>query len=198
MTSKVLMANILLQAVQFTVLILILVFVVSIYYLQPRKETKYLIAKEGCGERATFLKILILSSDIELELAREIAKVVDEASRDFNKDSDFILAIIMVESRFNPKVVSYAGAHGLMQVMPLWLKVMGAEGEDLFDLRVNVRRGLQVYSSYEQMLKTPELALTAYNRGSWKVEEDLRNERDPRNGYAKKVLDVYDRLKLMQ
>ena len=48
------------------------------------------------------------------------------------------------------------------------------------------------------MLKSKELALTAYNRGSWRVEEDLRNERDPRNGYAKEVLDVYERLKRMQ
>jgi len=198
MVAKILVANVAMQVVQLTVLVLILIFAASIYYLQPKKETKYLVANEKCGEQATFLKILILKSNVELKLAREIAKIVDEASRDFNKDSDFILAIIMVESRFKPDAVSHAGAHGLMQVMPLWLKVMGAEGEDLFDPRINVRRGLQVYSSYEQMLKTQELALTAYNRGSWKVEVDLRNERDPRNGYAKKVLDVYERLKLMQ
>lgn len=167
------------------------------YKLYSREPARVLVP-EGRGQQLTFFKMLILKPDLDYELAKRIALVVDEAARDFDRDPDFILAIMSVESRFDPKATSPVGAVGLMQVMPLWLKVMGAEGEDLFDLRINVRRGLQVYNSYEQMLKSKELALTAYNRGSWRVEEDLRKERDPRNGYAKEVLDVYERLKLMQ
>lgn len=168
-----------------------------VYKLYVREPARILVKGEN-SEQTTFFKILILKPDLDYALAREVAQVVDGASKDFNRDPDFILAIMHVESRFNPKATSPVGAQGLMQVRPFWLKVMGAEGDDLFDPRTNVRRGLQIYNSYEQMLKSRELALTAYNRGSWKVEEDLRNERDPRNGYAKEVLDVYERLKLMQ
>jgi soluble lytic murein transglycosylase-like protein len=182
------------HALEIGMLAAVFAIAASIYF---RDSTKRMVVKEACGH-TTFLKMLVLKPGLDYELARAVAEVVDEAARDFNKDPDFILAIMSVESHFDPKATSSAGALGLMQVMPLWLKVLGTEGEDLFDPSINVRRGLQVYSSYEQMFKSKELALTAYNRGSWKVEEDLRRERDPRNGYAKEVLDVYERLKLMQ
>jgi soluble lytic murein transglycosylase-like protein len=170
--------------------------VVALYVRPPPKQV--VVQAERCGERITFYKILILKPDLDQNLARELATIIDEAARDFDRDADFVIALMYVESRFDPNAVSSVGAHGLMQVMPLWLKVLGAEGDDLFDPRVNVRRGLQIYGSYEGMLKTKELALTAYNRGSWRVEEDLRQDKDPRNGYAADVLDVYERLKLMQ
>ena len=153
------------------------------------------VAESSCGERETFFKLLILKPDLDRAFAHELSTIIDEAARDFDRDPDFVVALMYVESRFKPDAVSSAGAHGLMQVMPLWLKVLGAEGDDLFDPRTNVRRGLQIYGSYESMLKSKEFALTAYNRGSWKVEEDLRQDKDPRNGYAKDVLDVYERLK---
>jgi len=165
-------------------------------YVRPTEER--VVQSERCGEQVTFFKILILKPDLDQKFAKELATIIDEAARDFDRDPDFVLSLMYVESRFDPDAVSSVGAHGLMQVMPLWLKVLGAEGDDLFDPRTNVRRGLQIYGSYETMLKTKELALTAYNRGSWKVEEDLRRDKDPRNGYAKDVLDVYERLKGMK
>jgi len=161
------------------------------------KEPQVVVHHER-SQTLTFFKILILKPDLDYALAKEIAGIVDEAARDFDRDPDFIISIMSVESRFNPEAVSSAGAVGLMQVMPHWSKLFGHEGENLHDKRINVRRGLQIYNSYEQMLKDPELALTAYNRGSWKVEEDLRMERDPRNGYAGDVLKVYEKLKQLR
>jgi hypothetical protein len=150
------------------------------------------------GEREIFLKILILKPSIDLELARRISKVVYEQSRLFNRDSDFVLAMIKHESNFDPGARSPVGAMGLMQVMPHWLEVLGAD-EDLTDITVSVRRGLQVYGFYEKTYNgSMEMALTAYNRGSWKVEEDIRLGRDPNNGYAGEVLVIYNRLKEMR
>jgi len=154
------------------------------------------------GERELFLKILILFDGtpekpmLDPQLARRIAKVVHEQSFLFKRDPDFVLAIMRHESNFNPTAKSPVGATGLMQVMPLWLEVLGVD-EDLTDIEVSVRRGLQVYGFYEKMYDGDiRKALSAYNRGSWKVEEDIRLGRDPNaNGYAEEVLAFYNRLK---
>lgn len=147
------------------------------------------------SKREVFLHILILRPDIEPELARKIATVVYDQARIFKRDPDFVLSIIKYESNFEPKAQSEVGALGLMQVMPHWLEVLGAD-EDLTDIEVSIRRGLQVYGFYEKTYNgSMEMALTAYNRGSWKVEEDIRLGNDPRNGYAARVLEIYERLK---
>lgn len=161
------------------------------------KEVQTLQAAVGRsqGEREVFLKILILKPDVELELARCIAAVVYAQALIFKRDPDFVLAIIRHESNFDPMAESPVGAKGLMQVMPHWLEVMGAD-EDLKDIEVSIRRGLQVYGFYEKTYNgSQEMALTAYNRGSWKVEEDIRLGRDPNNGYPAEVLKHYRRLK---
>jgi len=157
------------------------------------------IVYEVPNQRVIFLKILALKPKTDHKLARHIAKEVDAASRAFHRDPDLILAMTVTESHFKPDAVSRAGAVGLMQVMPFWLKVFNAEGEDLKDVRTNVRRGVQIYNACEHVYaNNQELALTAYNRGSWRVEEDLRKKLDPRNGYAKKVLEQYEKLKSMR
>lgn len=151
---------------------------------------------KGQGERAVFLKIVILKPSIEIRLARRIAKVVYKESILFKQDPEFVLAMMKVESDFDPNAESPVGAKGLMQVMPLWLEIFGVE-EDLFNIEVSVRRGFQVYGLYLKINDgNVARALTAYNRGSWRVEEDIRLGKDPeKNGYAEKISKVYDRLK---
>jgi len=59
-----------------------------------------------------------------------------------------VLAMINVESGFNRWAVSAAGAQGLMQIMPFWLKVAGKPGDNLFDARTNIRIGCTVLAFY--------------------------------------------------
>lgn len=69
------------------------------------------------------------------------------AGRQMNLDPLLIVAVIAVESRFNPFAESGAGAQGLMQVMPRWHRNKLAESADkltLFDPEVNVQIGAQV------------------------------------------------------
>ena len=149
----------------------------------------------GNNEKVIFLKILYLKPNIDLELARTIASAVLKGSRSFNRDSDFILAIMAHESDFNPKAVSSAGAVGLMQVLSQWVGIIGEE-EDLTIPEVSVRRGLQIYTFYEREFgNDKEKALTAYNRGTGPVWGDMVAGREWRNGYAAKVLETYEKLK---
>jgi soluble lytic murein transglycosylase-like protein len=81
-------------------------------------------------------------------------------------------------------------------VMPHWKKVLGIQG-DLRDVDTSVQYGMQVLGFYQEMYRDIDLALTAYNRGPGPVDNALVKGRDPQNGYAPKVLEVYKRLKTM-
>ena len=61
---------------------------------------------------------------------------------------ELVLAVIEVESRFDRFAISHAGALGLMQVMPFWLKEIGTEQDNLFDLRTNLRMGCTILRYY--------------------------------------------------
>jgi len=61
---------------------------------------------------------------------------------------ELVLAVIDVESNFNRWAISGVGAQGLMQVMPFWLKEIGHPGDNLFDIRTNLRFGCTILKYY--------------------------------------------------
>jgi len=63
-------------------------------------------------------------------------------------DPQLVLALIDVESQFRKYAVSRAGARGLMQVMPFWMKELGTPGQDLFPERINLRYGCTILRYY--------------------------------------------------
>jgi soluble lytic murein transglycosylase-like protein len=63
-------------------------------------------------------------------------------------DPQMVLALIQVESNFRKYAVSRAGARGFMQVMPFWVKLIGAGDENLFHLRTNLRFGCVILRHY--------------------------------------------------
>ncbi|TMA25736.1 MAG: lytic transglycosylase domain-containing protein [Deltaproteobacteria bacterium] len=146
------------------------------------------------AEQVIFLKILVLKPDVDLVLARNIARQAHRYGALYKRDPDLVLAIIAEESRFNPEAVSPVGAVGLMQVMPQWEKVLGIQGS-LKDPEVSIKYGMQVLGFYMEMYKDIEMALTAYNRGPGPVDMALMRGKNPKNGYAPQVLKVYERLK---
>ena len=150
--------------------------------------------ESSSAEQVIFLKILVLKPDVELGLARTIARHAHHYGALYKRDPDLVLAIIAEESRFNPNAVSPVGALGLMQVMPQWEKVLGISGS-LKDPEVSIKYGLEVLGFYLEMYKDLEMALTAYNRGHGPVDLALMRGKDPKNRYAPEVLKVYERLK---
>ena len=63
-------------------------------------------------------------------------------------DPHLVLAVIDVESKFRKYAVSRAGARGLMQVMPFWVKEIGEPGHNLFHERTNLRYGCTILRHY--------------------------------------------------
>ncbi len=63
-------------------------------------------------------------------------------------DPQLVLGLIQVESGFKKYAVSTAGARGLMQVMPFWVKEIGSAEHNLFHLRINLRYGCTILRHY--------------------------------------------------
>lgn len=77
---------------------------------------------------------------------------------------ELVLAVIDIESAFNPYAISSAGARGLMQVMPFWLKEIGRPGDSLFHMQTNLRYGCTILKHYLDKEKgNLNLALRRYN-----------------------------------
>ncbi len=68
-------------------------------------------------------------------------------------EPELVLGLIEVESGFNKYAVSGAGARGYMQVMPFWVKEIGAKEHNLFHLRINLRYGCTILRHYLDMEK---------------------------------------------
>jgi soluble lytic murein transglycosylase-like protein len=111
------------------------------------------------------------------------------AGRDTAVDPLLILAVISVESRFNPVAESAFGAKGLMQIIPKFHKDKLVEhgGDDaLLDPDVNIQVGAEVLREYIRRFGGTESALQAY-AGAFE---------EPNALYAKQVLS--ERLRLEQ
>ncbi len=66
---------------------------------------------------------------------------------------ELVLAVIHVESNFDRWAISSAGAQGLMQIMPFWLKEIGRPEDNLFHLQTNLRMGCTILKYYIDMEK---------------------------------------------
>lgn len=68
-------------------------------------------------------------------------------------EPELVLGLIEVESSFKKYAISRAGARGYMQVMPFWVKEIGAPEHNLFHLRINLRYGCTILRHYLDMEK---------------------------------------------
>jgi len=116
-----------------------------------------------------------------------------EASLLYQIPEAFIRAVIKVESDYDPNVVSWAGAQGLMQLMPETAARM--EVTDPFDPRQNILGGTR-YLRYLANLFQGDLVLTiaGYHAGEGAV---LRYQGVPpystTHGYIRRVIEHYYR-----
>jgi len=100
-----------------------------------------------------------------------------EASR-HDLQPELVLAVIQIESAFNPYAVSVVGAQGMMQVMPFWKKEIGRPDDNLIDLVTNLRYGCTILKHYINREKGGLAnALARYNGsyGSYKYSRKVMN-----------------------
>jgi len=90
------------------------------------------------------LKSRVPDDDVRLELLKNI----HYEARKAGLHPELVLAVINVESNFNRWAISRVGAQGLMQIMPFWLKEIPEAGDNLFDIRTNLRFGCTILKYY--------------------------------------------------
>jgi len=101
---------------------------------------------------------IVKSNDERIETA------IKEASKKYGVEEGLIRAIIKVESNFNPKAKSSAGAMGLMQLMPGNVKAYGIS--DPYNIEQNIDAGTNHIKDYLKKYNgNLEMALAAYNFG---------------------------------
>jgi soluble lytic murein transglycosylase-like protein len=94
----------------------------------------------------------------------ELLKQVHYEATRAGLSPEVVLSVIDVESNFNQYAISSAGARGLMQVMPFWLKEIGKPGDSLFRLQTNLRLGCTILKYYLDKEKgNLHAALKRYN-----------------------------------
>ena len=121
----------------------------------------------------------------------DITALATAAARRHGLDPALVLAVVKVESAFQPQAVSPKGAQGLMQLMPPTARDLGVE--DAFDPEQNLDGGArylrQLLIRYKGDVKR---ALAAYNAGPG--AEDRHNGIPPyreTRQYVRRVLDQY-------
>jgi soluble lytic murein transglycosylase-like protein len=82
------------------------------------------------------------------DAARQFLALVRYEAMRAGLDPHLVLAVIDVESHFRKYAVSKAGARGLMQVMPFWVKELGEPSHNLFQERMNLRYGCTILRHY--------------------------------------------------
>ncbi len=101
----------------------------------------------------------------------EFLKTVYYEAQRAGLDPQLVLGLIQVESGFRKYAVSSAGARGLMQVMPFWVKAIGTTEHNLFHLRTNLRYGCTILRHYLDIEKGDLYrALGRYNGSLGKPE----------------------------
>src|SRR3954470_10181970 len=123
-----------------------------------------------------------------------VASYVDTAYRageQYSVDPLLILAVVAVESRYNPVAESTVGAKGLMQVIPKYHleKLTDHGGEHaLLEPEVNILVGTQILREYQRRFRDTETALQAY-AGAFD---------EPTSQYANKVFAERARLEILR
>jgi peptidoglycan DL-endopeptidase CwlO len=91
------------------------------------------------------------------------------AGAKYGVSAKLLAAVAKVESGYNPKAVSKAGAQGLMQLMPATARGLGVDNS--FDPQQAINGAAKLLSSHLKEFKSLPLALAAYNAGGGSVHK---------------------------
>jgi hypothetical protein len=106
---------------------------------------------------------------VRIEPPPRLDRIINKVAKEQGVDVTLVKAVIQVESRFEPRARSSAGAVGLMQVMPQTARQYGVTGRRLYDPRANVEAGIKHLKSLMDHLPLHQ-ALAAYNAGEGAVQ----------------------------
>lgn len=170
------------------VLLFVLLFHASVYgriYIRevPLNQTKEWQQKrkqqkKGVAVKPLRVRYVVIKSDKELpsvpisfkrfDWTSKWTHLVNNAALKYQVPEALLMAVLKVESNFNPNAVSPKGAMGLMQLMPTTGREMGVK--NFFDPQENIEAGAKYLGILLKQFHSVELALAAYNAGPGAVQ----------------------------
>ena len=110
----------------------------------PEGFEDHIAAEVWLTDMSNRLKRTIPDASYRLDLLKTIHAEAVRAGL----QPELVLAVIQVESNFDRFAISPAGARGLMQVMPFWIKELGHPDDNLFIPQMNLRYGTAILKYY--------------------------------------------------
>jgi len=140
------------------------------YTNQPGDPRAVALWRDPEGPKSIELPVTPITGLLK-EAPRDLVPYIHAAARAHDLEPALLMAVISVESRYNPKALSPKGARGLMQLMPDTARRFGVS--DAFDIQQNLDGGARYLRKLMQQFNNNlELVLAAYNAGEQSV---LRN-----------------------
>jgi soluble lytic murein transglycosylase-like protein len=137
--------------------------------LTPAEESRYRALSEFVANRYR----------VSQTVAFDLVELAHRVGRDLQLDPLLIIAVISIESRFNPIAESVKGAKGLMQIIPKYhtekLQEFGGV-ETVFDPEINIQVGAQILKEYIRMTGNVGIALQMYAGALSDFEDQYTNK----------------------
>ncbi len=122
----------------------------------------YMKSKDGAKRRAEGMSVA--PGDTSVERFSRYGDVIREAAGLYQIPEELVRAVIKVESDYDPRAISRAGAQGLMQLMPETAQRM--QVRDVMDPRENILGGVRYLRVLANMFNGDlQLTLAGYNAG---------------------------------
>jgi hypothetical protein len=115
-----------------------------------------------------------------------IVETVFRKSREFRFNPYLVMALIQVESGFDPYAVSKSGSYGLMQVnYSIWKNELNIDLQKIYKVEYNIDLGLKILSRYYRETEGNMVtALFLYNNGYKYVNDGFNNRINSTAFYA--------------
>ena len=150
--------------------------------------------------------------DIMEREAWELSEVILKESSKYKLDPILILAVIDVESKFQFRAISPAGARGIMQIMPATgkflvrsvrelaqeIKAEHFTPEHLDNPIVNIKLGTYYLQDLRKSFQNVSKALIAYNLGPTELRTRMENQIEYTDEYANAVLAAHQKFKKIE
>lgn len=146
---------------------------VNNWYSDASKQSAFKKVYLKYFEKSKYFEANGLPKIVKKNAISQYDDLLRKYARQIDWDWRLVAAIVYKESKFNPATVSWAGACGLMQLMPRTARSLGIENEsDLFDPEKSIAAGTKyikklerIFSSIDDRSERIKFTLAAYNSG---------------------------------
>lgn len=129
--------------------------------VKPQKGTYKKVSARGRPTASA--SCLGLNAQSMAERAKHYAPLIQKVASKHGVEPRLVSAVMRVESCYDRRAISRAGARGLMQLMPATAMELGVE--DSFDAEQNVEGGVRYLKKMMDRFGDLRLSLAAYNAG---------------------------------